>query len=111
MTHTINCDECGHEMDIKQSLFKQISNEVNSDLESQKRTFEDEKKAFWEDATLQAEKNNADMLKRESELLNEWTEAQREKDRATISKYDEEYEARLKAELAEANAKIIEHNE
>ena len=46
MTHTINCDECGHEMDIKQSLFKQISKEVNSDLESQKRAFEEEKKAL-----------------------------------------------------------------
>ena len=42
MTHTINCDECGHEMDIKQSLFKQISKEVNSDLESQQRAFEEE---------------------------------------------------------------------
>ena len=111
MTHTINCDECGHEMDIKQSLFKQISKEVNSDLESQQRAFEEEKNAFKEHTKLQAEKNNADMLRRESELLSEWKETQIEKDRATKAAYDEQYEARLKAELAEANAKIIENNE
>ena len=110
MTHTINCDECGHEMDIKQSLFKQISMEVNSDLESQKRAFEEEKNAFKEHTKLQAKKNNADMLKRESEMLSEWKEAQIEKDRASKAAYDKEYEVRLKAELTEASAKIIENN-
>ena len=111
MTHTINCDECGHEMDIKQSLFKQISKEVNSDLESQQRAFEAEKKAFKEEAKLEAEKQNADMLRKESELRSEFEKTQIEKDRATKAKYDEEYKARLEAELAEANAKIIENNE
>jgi len=111
MTHTINCDECGHEMDIKQSLFKQISKEVNSDLESQQRAFEEEKNAFKQHTKLQAEKNNADMLRRESELLSEWKETQIEKDRANKASYDKEYEVRLKAELTDANAKIIQNNE
>jgi hypothetical protein len=111
MTHTINCDECGHEMDIKQSLFKQISKEVNSDLESQQRAFEEEKNAFKQHTKLQAEKNNADMLRRESELLSEWKETQIEKDRANKAAYDKEYEVRLKAELTDANAKIIQNNE
>lgn len=111
MTHTINCDECGHEMDIKQSLFKQISKEVNSDLESQQRAFEEEKNAFKQHTKLEAEKNNADMLRRESELLSEWKETQIEKDRANKASYDKEYEVRLKAELTDANAKIIQNNE
>lgn len=111
MTHTINCDECGHEMDIKQSLFKKISKEVNSDLESQQRAFEEEKNAFKQHTKLEAEKNNADMLRRESELLSEWKETQIEKDRANKAAYDKEYEVRLKAELTDANAKIIQNNE
>jgi len=111
MTHTINCDECGHEMDIKQSLFKQVFKEVNSDLESQRSAFEEEKKAFMEEAKLEAEKQNADMLKKESELRSELEKTQIEKDRATKAAYDEEYEAKLKTELAEANAKTIENNE
>jgi hypothetical protein len=111
MTHTINCDQCGHEMDIKQSLFKKISKEVNSDLESQQRAFEEEKNAFKQHTKLEAEKNNADMLRRESELLSEWKETQIEKDRANKASYDKEYEVRLKAELTDANAKIIQNNE
>jgi len=122
MTHTISCDECGHEIDIEQSLGKKISSDLNAkykshfqdkqnDLAQREKSFTNDKRVFEVETKKQSEIINTAISKREKELQSEWLISQIERDKNNKSVYEKEFEARFKTEMAEANTQNIKNNE
>lgn len=122
MTQTINCEECGHEIDIEQTLGKKISSELHLKYKSryQDREIELDKKS---QSLAEKEKAIEDNVKKQDELINsivskkavalkaEFEESQKERDVAFREETKKELETNFKSEMEEANKKNIENNE
>ena len=116
MINTINCENCGHDMDIEQSLYKQIYGEVSSDLNSKDNSLKqreislaEDRKKLDEEAKLHNIKVNEAVAKRESELQEEWTKSQIQRDKSIKDDIRKEYEDSFKNQEIEANKKANEN--
>lgn len=133
MSHTINCERCGHEIDIEKSLGAKISGELNSKYKSHYQKMGDElnKKsksiAEREQALEASDKKQKEIIdsivkKKEQEFKVQTAEDQKkqdviiesqikERERAFRRSTKKEIERSFKVEMEEAAKKDVENNE
>ncbi len=104
MSHTINCEQCGHEIDIEQTLGKNISAELNAkyksryqdieiELNKKSKSIAEREQALKIADKKQEERINSIVKKREQAFKAEAAEAQKKQDAIIESQINEREEA------------------